>query len=79
MDDQKKPLQKWRRKMRQEQAESANAIFPHYHCLICEKMIEEGEAYQTVFKVTDKGISYKNFCSEQCYEKFTGKGKKDRT
>lgn len=71
----KKPLQKWKRKMRQEQ-EAAVTIYPHYHCLVCDQMVEKGQTYKIVRKSTNKSISYMAFCSKKCYDQYAPKPKK---
>jgi predicted nucleic acid-binding Zn ribbon protein len=75
MSTPKKPLQKWKRKMRQEQAEAV-PIYPHYHCLVCDQMVEKGQTYKTVRRSTNKSVSYMAFCSKKCYEKYAPKPKK---
>ncbi|NVM03736.1 MAG: DUF2116 family Zn-ribbon domain-containing protein [Candidatus Helarchaeota archaeon] len=75
MPEPKKPLQKWKRKMRQEQ-EAAVSIYPHFHCLVCDQMVEKGQTYKTVRKSTNKSISYMAFCSKNCYEEYAPKPKK---
>ncbi len=75
MSEPKKPLQKWKRKIRQEQAEAVS-IYPHYHCLVCDQMVEKGQTYKIVRKSDNKSISYMAFCSKKCYEKFAPSPKK---
>ncbi|MFX1450375.1 MAG: DUF2116 family Zn-ribbon domain-containing protein, partial [Promethearchaeota archaeon] len=66
--------QKWKRRMRQEQ-EASVSIYPHYHCLVCDQMIEKGQSYKTVRRSSGKSVSYVTFCSNECYEKYAGKPK----
>lgn len=75
----KKPLQKWKRRIRQEQAEIAAATYPHYHCLVCDSMIEKGEEYKTVQKSTGTTYTYYQFCSTKCYDRYTGKTEKKKS
>ena len=72
----KKRLQKWKRREKQEQAATAASIYPHYHCLVCDQMIEKDKSYKTVLRSTDRSFSYMDFCSKKCYEEYSGKPKK---
>jgi predicted nucleic acid-binding Zn ribbon protein len=78
MSDTKKRLQKWRRREKQQQLEASAAIYPHYHCLVCDQIIEKGDSYEILKKSTDKSVYYQHFCSKECYEKYAGKPGKKR-
>ena len=72
----KKHLQKWRRREKQDAISSS--IYPHYHCMVCDGMLEKGEAYDKILRKTDRSYTYKYFCSKECYEKAVGKPKEKR-
>ncbi|MHA1301700.1 MAG: DUF7576 family protein [Candidatus Helarchaeota archaeon] len=79
MSTPKKHLQKWKRKEKQEREAASVSIYPHFHCLVCDKMIEKGESYKSILRKTDRSISYQDFCSKECYEKYVGKPGKKRS
>ncbi|MHA1379839.1 MAG: hypothetical protein ACTSRG_15820 [Candidatus Helarchaeota archaeon] len=68
----KKPYQKWKRREKKEQDAISASIYPHYHCLICDGIIEKGQSYKRILRKTDRSISFQDFCSKKCYEEFTG-------
>lgn len=79
MPEEKKHLQKWKRREKERQAAISASIFPHYHCLICDQMIEQGDSYKRILKKTDRTMTYQDFCSKKCYEEFIGvPGKKKK-
>ena len=73
MAEDKKPVQKWRRKAHYDKPRDDNIIYPHYHCDVCEGMIDSQEVYKQI-KV-EKKDSYPHmqiFCSKECASKVLG-------
>ena len=60
-------MSKWKRKRSTEKQKPY--IYPHYHCVVCNKMIEKGEKHiQRVVK--EKGLEVIiRYCSQECYDK----------
>ena len=76
MAEDRKPMQKWRRKAQYDKTREENIIYPHFHCDICQKLIDSQEVYKQV--LVNRKESYphiRNFCSKECVEKVLGKEK----
>ncbi len=71
-------LQKWQRKTHHEKIKDKVLIYPHYHCSVCENLIDSNEVYeQNMIKKKDSYPHMQNFCTKECYEKILG-SKKDK-
>ena len=73
MAEDRKPVQKWRRKAQYDKVREENVIYPHFHCDVCEGLIDSQEVYKQI-KV-EKKDSYphiQNFCSKACAAKILG-------
>jgi predicted nucleic acid-binding Zn ribbon protein len=57
----------WKKKFTK--GKEKNYIYPHYHCIVCNKMIEKGSEH-IKHKIKEKGLElYERYCSQECYEK----------
>ncbi|NHI93250.1 MAG: hypothetical protein EAX96_12190 [Candidatus Lokiarchaeota archaeon] len=77
MAEDKKIIQKWERKAHYDKMRDDNIIYPHYHCHVCEALIDSQEIYKQI-KV-DKKDSFphlQNFCSKDCLGKILGDDEK---
>ncbi|MHA1798021.1 MAG: hypothetical protein ACTSVY_06185 [Candidatus Helarchaeota archaeon] len=79
MAERKEKLQKWQRKSQYEKMKEEQRIYPHYHCTVCERMIDKDEVYERF--IVNKKDSYphvQNYCSQECYDKVFGKRNKEK-
>ncbi|MHA1269617.1 MAG: hypothetical protein ACTSPY_07485 [Candidatus Helarchaeota archaeon] len=60
-------MSKWKKKSTSVQEKPY--IYPHYHCIICEKIIEKGQKHVKQ-PIKEKGLEVVNrYCSQECYDK----------
>ncbi|MHA1229064.1 MAG: hypothetical protein ACTSRP_00310 [Candidatus Helarchaeota archaeon] len=56
------------KRKRRDQTSERHYIYPHYHCVVCNKIIEKGQNH--IEKISkERGLEIVNhFCSQKCYD-----------
>ena len=66
-------MSKWKKKLTLTQEKEPIYIYPHYHCVVCNKMIEKGKKHEQ-HNVKQRGLQFvERYCSKECYDKVHGK------
>ncbi|TFF89421.1 MAG: hypothetical protein EU549_00730 [Promethearchaeota archaeon] len=65
-------------KKRPTQKEETTYIYPHYHCIVCDKIIEKNQDHIQK-KTVQKGVEFvERYCSQECYNEIYKAKKKSK-
>ncbi|MBD3227763.1 MAG: hypothetical protein GF329_06205 [Candidatus Lokiarchaeota archaeon] len=65
-------------KKRPTQKEESTYIYPHYHCIVCNKIIEKNQDHIQK-KTVEKGVEFtERYCSQECYGEIYKEKKKSK-